>query len=243
MTTPYETLDYIPDLTAREINSAITLRFEHNTSSDVYDQTSTTVGQGSVLTSNVYNVQLSEGEEMLVISTSYFDPFLRVYDYAGNAVAISNESDDSLLEIMTADSLRYPDGGIYSLDTILDFSAPYSGTYYIKPGWSTGSFFQYYGLIVSVDNDTAVPKTPFSVTIDRVFDWGESVYRDLFPEHQNSIPDHMGYHARIYSNGDALLGASNGDIYYYDGGHDGTNETYLVGTVQGFLPSAEAAGF
>lgn len=243
MPTPYSTLDYIPDLTSREINSAITLTFENDTSSQTYDKTSTTVGHGSILTSQTYNLQLAEGEEVLVISTSYFDPMLRVYDYAGNAIAISNETDDLLLEIMTADSLVYADGGTYSLDAVYDFTAPYSGTYYIKPGWSTGAFFQFYGLVVSVDNDTAIPAEPFSVTIDRVFNWGESVYRDLFPEHQNSIPDHMGYHARIYSNGDALMAANNGNIYYYDGGHDGSNETYLVGTVQGFLPQAEASGF
>lgn len=77
---------------------------------------------------------------------------------------------------------------------------------------------------------------------DRVFNWGESAYHHLFPEHQESMPEYFGYYARVYSNGDAL-GEKDGNVFYYDGGAGGTGDILLVGTVQDYLPQAVAAGF
>lgn len=92
--------------------------------------------------------------------------------------------------------------------------------------------------------DTDQPiTTPQTISdIDRVFNWGESIYTDLFPEHQESQDDVFGYYARIYSNGDAL-GEKDGSIYYYDGGAGGSGGVVLVGSISDFLPQAIAAGF
>lgn len=78
-------------------------------------------------------------------------------------------------------------------------------------------------------------------TADRLFNWAESVFTSLFPNHPASI-EIAGYHARIYSNGDAL-GEKDGNIYYYDGGADGDDSITFVGTINDFLPSATLAGF
>lgn len=73
-------------------------------------------------------------------------------------------------------------------------------------------------------------------TADRLYNWAESVYSDLFPNHPAS-QDVFGYYARVYENGNAL-GEQDDHIYFYDG-----NSIVLVGTVNDFLPDAMAAGF
>jgi hypothetical protein len=75
-------------------------------------------------------------------------------------------------------------------------------------------------------------------TADRLFNWAESIYPNLFPNHPKSQSIY-GYDARIYENGKAL-GVKDGNVYYYDGG---TSDILLVGTVQDYLPQAVAAGF
>lgn len=77
--------------------------------------------------------------------------------------------------------------------------------------------------------------------IDRIFNWGENHYSNLFSGHQESL-DILGYYARMYANGNAI-GAQNDNIYYYDGGTDGTGNITLVGTIADFLPYAISAGF
>ena len=90
---------------------------------------------------------------------------------------------------------------------------------------------------------TQIPDIPPNITlsIDSIFNWGENQYPDLFSDHPKSL-DVFGYYARIYSNGNAI-GEQNNNIYFYDGGTDGTGDIVLVGTVAGFLPLATSAGF
>ena len=90
---------------------------------------------------------------------------------------------------------------------------------------------------------TQIPHIPpdKTLSIDRIFNWGENQYPDLFSDHPKSL-DVFGYYARIYSNGNAI-GEQNNNIYFYDGGTDGTGDIVLVGTVAGFLPLAISAGF
>ncbi|UJP04704.1 MAG: hypothetical protein LZF61_07500 [Nitrosomonas sp.] len=71
---------------------------------------------------------------------------------------------------------------------------------------------------------------------DRLFNWAESAFSDLFPGRQESI-EISGYYARLYESGNAL-GEQNGNIYFYDG-----QSITLVGTVGDFLPDAMTAGF
>lgn len=76
----------------------------------------------------------------------------------------------------------------------------------------------------------------FSSTADRLFNWAESTFTDLFPNHATS-QEIEGYHARLYENNNAL-GEQNGNLYFYDG-----HSIILVGTVDDFLSAAIAAGF
>ncbi len=80
------------------------------------------------------------------------------------------------------------------------------------------------------------PTPPILPIADRLYNWAESVYADLFPNHPDS-QDILGYYARIYENGNAL-GERDDQIYFYDG-----NSIMLVGTVDDFLPDAITAGF
>ncbi len=81
---------------------------------------------------------------------------------------------------------------------------------------------------------TTTPNT----TADRIFSWGENRYPQLFPDHPQS-QDILGYHARIYANGNAL-GEQQGNIYFYAGPG---NEIVLVGSTDSFLSQAITAGF
>lgn len=77
--------------------------------------------------------------------------------------------------------------------------------------------------------------------IDRIFNWGESQYAHLLSGHAESF-DIFGYYARLYTNGNAI-GEQNNNIYFYDGGANGTGEIIWVGTTHDFLPYAISAGF
>lgn len=77
--------------------------------------------------------------------------------------------------------------------------------------------------------------------VERVFNWGENHHTALLPDHPASI-DIFGYHARLYSNGNAL-GEQNDMIYFYDGGPDGSGNIILVGATVELLPLAIADGF
>lgn len=79
-------------------------------------------------------------------------------------------------------------------------------------------------------NPTALPSA------DRLFNWAESIYANLFPN-QPPSQEIEGYYARLYESGNAL-GEQNDNIYFYDG-----HSIILVGTVNDFLPDAIAAGF
>ncbi len=79
--------------------------------------------------------------------------------------------------------------------------------------------------------------TPNTIA-DRIFSWGENYYPQLFPDHPQS-QDILGYHARIYANGNAL-GEQQGNIYFYAGPG---NEIVLVGSTDSFLSQAITAGF
>jgi len=223
----YTTIDYLPDLSADRIGSARILAFEP------YTPTITGVAvswdheawfdtnEKYALLKDTFVFEGKAGATYDIYSSSFFDPFiLELYDNFGNVMAFDDNT------------------GSYGMDH-LEYVAPYDGKYYVSASWDQGDAdsHRFVSLAVYEDVDTISVKND----IERIFNWGESAYPHLFPDHQNSM-DMSGFHLRMYSNGDAL-GEKNGDIYYYDGGAGGTQEASLVGSISDFLPLAAAAGF
>ncbi|PSJ16154.1 hypothetical protein [Nitrosomonas supralitoralis] len=237
-------IDNIPKLNHDEINSSITIPLTPTSGVPKYDLSGMVFGTTQAPFDPTYKFFATEGATYSLLDTSFFDPYLRLYDRSGNAIATNSEDSDSAAEIIFSDLLHDENGEKHSLDVIIEWTAPYSGIFFIKPGWEQELIHKNYLLVVSSDMDTAVQQiSQLSDTdTDRIFNWGESAYTNLFPEHQNSQADVQGYYARIYSNGDAL-GERDGIIYYYDGGTDGTGEIVAVGTISDYLPQAVAAGF
>lgn len=238
-------------LTHEEIDSAQFIEFSKYVPVDGIDYIPPWDNEAGFYTSND-NAILSDlfvfegkaGATYDIFSHSFFDPFiLLLYDNEGNEVAADQ------------------DQGSYGSDMIFGYVAPYTGKYYVNASWDQGiaDGHKFVSISVNEDIDTISPSEPepepdpdlepeptpdpHPVTNinDRIFNWGETIYLGLFPEHQESISI-FGYYARTYSNGDAV-GEKGGSIYYYDGGIDGTAEIIQVGTVSDYLTQATAAGF
>ncbi|MBV5309165.1 DUF4347 domain-containing protein, partial [Chromatium okenii] len=154
---PYPTLDYIPDLKSSQMYEADLLAFLPVTSSVYYDMEAYDYG----LTSNaslhsLYQFNATTGVLYDIYSISYLDPTeLTIYDQFGNAIAINNESDDPDNSTLS----WVDDGGSYSFDAIWEWSAPYSGTFYVDSGWNQGSFFTYWDVSV-YRNKSTTPSLP-----------------------------------------------------------------------------------
>lgn len=203
----YPTIDYLPDLTKDEINNAGILKFEpHSTAGTGWDNQAFVYGfEKSALLHAYYRFNATEGATYDITTGSFFDPYLlRIYDKDGNTIVANDEADDVFLKTNTT----------YLTDQIYGWVAPYTGTYYIDASWNQGSFYTDYFLFVNEDVDT-IPPTPTPTTepspphpaiknIDRIYNWAESVHKDLFPEHQDSQANIFGYYARIYSNGGSV---------------------------------------
>ena len=119
----YTTLDYLPDLTSTAMASAtaLTLRpFTPTLSSIAWDNSAYSVATvaGTIST---FRWTGTAGATYDFFSTSYYDPsYIRVYDSLGNVIATDTES---VFDATGTDSL-------------INFVAPYSGTYYVNAGWN-----------------------------------------------------------------------------------------------------------
>ena len=239
----YTTIDYLTDLSSTEISSAKSLNFSKYVPAKGVDnsllgwdnQANFFTSEDFALLNDTFVFEGKENATYDIFSSSFLDPYiLLLYDNKGNVIATDK------------------DQGTLGSDMIFEYVAPYTGKYYVSASWHQGISAENKFVSVSVYEDVdTIPSTPpaeppIQVPIasdnrDRVCNWGESAYTNLFPDHQNS-QDVFGYYARIYSNGDAL-GEKDGSIYYYDGGVDGTKEIVMVGAVTDYLLQAEAAGF
>lgn len=155
----YATLDYLPDLTAREMANAGRLGFTPYTVPSVgWDVRATVSGSDSnALLHDLYKFDAVAGATYDIFSTSYFDPFLlRVYDAAGNTIVANDESDDGA-DIWLGDAY-------YAQDVIHGWVAPYTGSYYVAGNWDQGSYYSYYSLTLYGDLDTAPPTLPVAIT-------------------------------------------------------------------------------
>lgn len=227
----HTTIDYLPDLTPTQIASAQSITFAPYTPSissigwDSLAQYYTS--ESYAILHDIFVFQGKEGATYDIYSSSYFDPFiLELFDDKGNVVAVDDNT------------------GTVGTDHI-EYVAPYTGKYYINASWHQGTadVNKFVRIAAYEDIDTAHGSTPTPVVndVDRIFNWAESIFKDLLPGHQNSR-DAEGFHFRMYPNGDSV-GEKGGNIFYYDGGIGGSNEAVLVGTVSDYLPQAIAAGF
>lgn len=147
----YTTLDYLPDLTPTEINSARKLTFNKSSSNGSgWDNTATfsSTAPYAIINDTFYFYAI-KGATYDIISTSYFDPFLlRIYDITGNTIIANNEADDG------ADF--YLSNAYYSNDIIFNWVAPYSGKYFVSADWNQGNFYKFHALSIYEDIDTVV---------------------------------------------------------------------------------------
>jgi len=155
----YPTIDYLPDLTASEKANAGGLTFSPSSSNSVgWDNTAQASGSESyAILHSLYHFDAIAGATYDFASVSYFDPYiLLVYDNLGNVILANSESDDP------ADF--YLSDGYYGVDSIYDWIAPYTGTYYVDASWHQGSYYKFYFLSINEDVDTQPPVVPVDTT-------------------------------------------------------------------------------
>lgn len=147
----YTTIDNISDLTSSQVASAELLAFQPSRLADFtnWDNSAEAFGSESLEVTPLYRFGAKEGALYQIGSTSFFDPELRIYDSQGNAIQENNESDDGDGVILSS--------GNYNQDFIWNWFAPYTGTYYIDPGWHQhDSSYSFYSVTIYEDIDTAV---------------------------------------------------------------------------------------
>jgi hypothetical protein len=87
-------------------------------------------------TNDLFKVELIAGKSYDIYSTSFYDPdSLLIYDSSGKGLAFNSENNDRPDLLLS--------GAYYSKDDIFDWTAPYSGTYYIDAGWNPGIYNTY----------------------------------------------------------------------------------------------------
>lgn len=236
-----ETIDTIPDLIDSQISAATRLEFSvyslDGGGSLGWDNRAN-YSTNSTMKSPIFVFDGKVGATYDISSSIGWDePAASVILYDNNGDAVAKSTEQSI-----------------GSDYIWNFVAPYAGDYYIRSTWDSPTNIDNISVYEDVDTIPVDPLPPVITDpvdqpvidpvsdIDRIYNWGESIYTDLFPEHQESQDDVFGYYARLYPNGDAL-GEKDGGIYYYDGGAGGSGEVVLVGGISDFLPQAIAAGF
>jgi len=172
----YQTLDYLPDLTASEMARAGGLSFGPAGSNSVgWDYSAEAYGsEPYAILHSLYRFTAIEGATYDIFSTSYFDPFVvLLYDAQGNAIVANSEADDPA-------DFRLSDGGLYASDAVFGWRAPYSGVFYVNASWHQGSYYSFYSLDLYEDRDTAVaanrPPVVAAPLVDQAWLEGRSLF-------------------------------------------------------------------
>ncbi|MEN9865985.1 MAG: hypothetical protein RL748_1575, partial [Pseudomonadota bacterium] len=102
-------------------------------------------------TSTIFRFEAVAGATYRFLSIRHQDPQqLTVYDKHGNPIVLNVEEDDD-------PNVLLEDGVPYEQDSIDNWHAPYSGTYYLNAGWQNDDFYPAYGVAVFEDLGHAVP--------------------------------------------------------------------------------------
>lgn len=165
----YPTLDYLNDLTPREMDWAWQLDLRPVSDPELalyYGRTarySTTDPYAGF--DDIFVFHATQGMGYTVQSGSYYDPVqLRVYDDLGNAIAVDDGSGD------------------YGYD-YASFVAPYSGWYYVDASWDQGYYDTYASINVYEDKlpplnqiiGTAGHDTLYGTRSDDIVDGGAGI--------------------------------------------------------------------
>lgn len=157
----YETLDNYPDLTAEQMAGAVMLSLSPYESTSValeWDNNVIVVrgthGNFGDIPDALYRFSAIEGATYDIFVNSFGDPVVFLYDGQGNAILDNNESDDG-----SSSAIGQP-------DVIWNWVAPYTGAYYISPGWQFNETdpFSFYSLSIYEDIDTAPSNNTGGVT-------------------------------------------------------------------------------
>lgn len=152
-TTDYLTPDGVADLSTYQLAHAVPLSFSAYALPDQQWE-NFAISSGNTAgadTRAIFRFEAVAGATYSFVSTSYSDPQqLAVYDQGGNAILINAEDDDD-------PDFLFNDGGVYSRDSITDWHAPYTGTYYLNSGWLQHSVYSSYAVAVYEDQDNALP--------------------------------------------------------------------------------------
>ncbi|SET60794.1 hypothetical protein SAMN05216326_1435 [Nitrosomonas marina] len=150
-----EALDNYPDLTADQMAVAELLTFWPTSvefAAPEWDNTAVASGIGAIPFQHLYKFEATKGATYDIFANSFEEPALIVYDGQGNAIFVNDDSDDPV-PIPTENN---PDKRPSKLDAIFDWIAPYTGVFFIDPGWRQGSVSDFaYSLGVNEDIDTA----------------------------------------------------------------------------------------
>ena len=154
----YQTLDYLSPYmpTATQMGRAQALSFSAYTPSiplmAIYDHEAEYYESGDYASlRDLFRVNFIEGATYYIYSSSYFDPFLlSVHDNQGRFIAVDN-------------------GTTYGSDSIYNFIAPYTGTYYVNASWDQGFAdshkFVYLSILEDIGTATPADSTPPTVTV------------------------------------------------------------------------------
>jgi len=116
----------------------------------------------------VYKIELTAGGLYDLLAATYNDPNnLTIYDQYGNIMLVNDEKDDPAWGLTLSDVN-------YKVDIIQKFLAPYSGVYYIKPGYLPGSASPFYVTEVVADlKNLSVMHAPKVGAAPTTIDWME----------------------------------------------------------------------
>ena len=144
----YPTLDNLPTLFSSQMSRAPELKFAPMLANKAgWDSQASASGNEFLLFNDTFRFTAKAGATYNIYSTSYNDPkSLRIFDVDGKVLVANEEGNDP--------APRLIQGDLYNEDLIVDWVAPYSGTYYVCADWSQGPFKYYHSIELYEDIDT-----------------------------------------------------------------------------------------
>lgn len=151
--TDYLTTDGVAGLSADQLAQAVPLSFSARTEPDQpFDNIAFNTSEGAGAdTHAIFRFEALAGATYNFLSISHQDPQqLTVYDNKGNPIVLNTEEDD-------LPNVQFDDGAVFAKDSIAEWHAPYSGTYYVNAGWLPEDFYTSWGVGVYENLSNTLP--------------------------------------------------------------------------------------